>query len=200
MRGFDPENEIDPIADFYINGNRVSSSSVSFPGNIFTETCNAFISDGTFSAYVICVNVWGRYNWIYDDIEQVISERYSAYLNGGFYEYSDIPVSLYLFGDGKGSIPAVMKRDISGEWDLLCIGNSSTGAQRIDTTVSSGISGIRLFSKYTKDAKCNFDQIASNFGAVSKVKIEKKYKRVIDRIILQTKPIFTWAVELIEWI
>lgn len=184
----------------YINGELNISGTFVYNNNI-DITDNSYIKIGENSSYCISViNYWYRYKWFsnnVDEISNIIYSRYENYKNGNLDVYADIPISIYTWGDGNGTIPLVCIKDINNVWHLLFDGTTDKNYR--ETTIRGGVTGIRLFSKY-EIGYSNFDDISTASNRIEAIQIPRKYERIIKRVILQSKPNKTWCILVIEWI
>jgi hypothetical protein len=191
----------------YVNGSRIETKSISqTPGTIYDVASDFFIGamDTQYNddpIYISKLNIWEKYEWLSSSAyDTFVSQRYSDYQNGGIDYHAPIPISVYTFGDDLGTYPIVMTLDKDGIWQLQYVGETKSDKLFGEFTVEDGIYGIRLFSKFEENGYSNFDDVQSGFVNIERIQISKKYKRVFERIILQTKPLSTWAILMIEWV
>jgi len=192
--------------DIYINGELQFSDEFTYVSFLDKDSTKKFsigysnsAPDRTSSGYVSYLRLWSRYNWISGNIESTLTDRYNNYKNGGIEKYSQIPISVFLSGDNNGSIPMCLVQDLNRDWNLLGYKTTKKEFAQSQNTFLNGIQSIKLYSKYEKSSYCNFDDLNSFYSRIEKLRIPRKYERVFKRIIAQTKPLYTWAILVVEF-
>lgn len=192
----------------YIDGSRaLTTGSTALDGLQYVSGDNMTLGYEPNSANLGTVNItmfniYQGYNLLgsVTQYDSFVSSRYSDYQNGGIDIHTPIPITVQCWGDDGGTYPIVATLDKDGVWIQQDIGETVSTQQQLSFTAENGIYGIRLYSKFENQGYTNWDDISANYAQIETIEIERKYERVVKRIIAQTKPMSTWALLLIKWV
>jgi hypothetical protein len=146
--------------------------------------------------------IWGRYQWLESSQhDSLVDQRYTDYKNGGIDYIPSIPITLYTWGDERGTIPMFFALNaITGIWELKGYSQTKDEKQVIQATADQGLAGVRLAAKYEPFRQSFFDDIRTFNSMVEEIEIPKRYEMVFKKIIMQSKPAKTWAALRIRWV
>ncbi len=123
----------------------------------------------------------------------------------------EIPINFYSWGNNNGVIPLFMTQNAqTGIWEYQWNGMTILSKQNFNFIIPSGvgITGVRMYAKFDNvDLKTGsnskytiWDDIETLKASVNFIRIPKEYKEIFKHIVMQTKPVRSWAVLAIEWI
>jgi hypothetical protein len=109
------------------------------------------------------------------------------------------PLAGWAQGDGDGGIPCVLYLDsTTGLWEFAWIGDDTASDQTISATLANGCGGIRLYTKFDPTATDRvvtsyFDNVTIQNLVIEPAQIPNEQRAKFEKIILQTKPLRSWA-------
>lgn len=129
-------------------------------------------------------------------------------LNGSYAEQlldetiSDpVPIDGVARGDGRISVPMVAIYDpVLEEWIPVWTGSLTSSEQTISALAENGMSGIRLYNKFSEFSSTWFDDIDITNPQIDYAQIPNEQREAFERLVLKYKPLHSWAGALIEYI
>jgi hypothetical protein len=115
------------------------------------------------------------------------------------------PLAGWAYGDGDGGIPCVLcKNPATDHWEYAWIGTDAASGQTISATLPDGCSGIRLYSKIgpgtDRVVSSIFDNMTIYNLGINAAQIPAEQRAQFEKIILQAKPIRSWAAVVADYI
>jgi hypothetical protein len=123
-----------------------------------------------------------------------------AYVEQIFDAPGERPVTGNAWAPTETAYPMVIgKNAVTGEWEPIWQGEPDEDEQTISGSALEGFSAIRLCAKFAVNGQVVFDEIRIDDLNIERAQIPRDQRDKFVKIILQTKPMKTWAIIVADW-